>query len=150
MLGCNNSIGFNFESIMSKSITFRNCEPPCSFKFVVRQIMLQISNSLQGRRHFCFDANPYAIGRRDLRRNRNVWAAASSSLSHWQLESTPNRPPSLWMFAPPKIGVSGQQKNLIKPFRIGPQSIKSRHGGIGCGDNANQIVPNSLVQIGFV
>jgi hypothetical protein len=32
----------------------------------VRQIMFQISNSLQGRRHFCFDANPYAIGTRGL------------------------------------------------------------------------------------
>ncbi len=50
--------------------------------------MLLISNSLQGIRHFCFDANPYAIGRRGLRRNRNVWAAASSDLSHLQLEST--------------------------------------------------------------
>jgi uncharacterized protein YggE len=57
-------------------------------KFEVRQNMYLISNSLQGRRHFCFDANPYAIGRRGLRRNRNVWAAASSNLSHLQLEST--------------------------------------------------------------
>src|SRR5664279_5350461 len=59
-----------------------------SFTIEVRQIMHHICNSLQRRRHFCFDANPYAIGRRGLRRNRNVWAAASSELSHWQLEST--------------------------------------------------------------
>src|SRR5271154_883232 len=59
-----------------------------SFTLVVRQIMFQISNSLQGRRHFCSDANPYAIGRRGLRRNRNVWAAAYSDLSHYELEST--------------------------------------------------------------
>ena len=57
-------------------------------KFEVRQNMLLIINSLQRIRHFCFDANPYAIGRRGLRRNRNVWAAASSDLSHLQLEST--------------------------------------------------------------
>jgi hypothetical protein len=56
--------------------------------FEVRQNMLQINNSLQGRRHFCFDANPYAIGRWGFRRNRNVWAAASSDLSHFELEST--------------------------------------------------------------
>ena len=60
----------------------------CSFKFEVRQNMLQISNSLQRRRHFCFDANPYPTGRRGLRRNRNVWTAASSELSHFKLEST--------------------------------------------------------------
>src|ERR1035437_7544357 len=66
----------------------------CDINFEVRQIMLQISNSLQRRRHFCFDANPYAIGRRGLRRNRNVWVAASSELSHFKLESTmPNKPP---------------------------------------------------------
>src|SRR5271154_5502046 len=65
-----------------------------SFTFVVRQIMFQISNSLQGRRHFCSDANPYAIGRRGLRRNRNVWTAAYSDLSHYELESTsPNNSP---------------------------------------------------------
>src|ERR1035437_8038626 len=62
---------------------------PCSFKFEVRQNMLQISNSLQRERHFCFDANPYPTGRRGLRRNRNVWVAASSDLSHFKLESTP-------------------------------------------------------------
>jgi hypothetical protein len=56
-------------------------------KFEVRQNMLLISNSLRAIRHFCFDANPYAIGRRGLRRNRNVWAAVSSDLSHLQLES---------------------------------------------------------------
>ena len=56
--------------------------------FEVRQNMFRISNSLQGRRHFCFDANPYAIGRRGLRRNRNVWAVTSSELSHFELEST--------------------------------------------------------------
>src|ERR1017187_2595170 len=61
----------------------------CSFKFEVRQNMLQISNSLQRERHFCLDANPYPTGRRGLRRNRNVWRATSSDLSHWQLESTP-------------------------------------------------------------
>jgi hypothetical protein len=60
----------------------------CSFKFEVRQNMLQISNSLQRERHFCFDANPYPTGRRGLRRNRNVWVAASSDLSHFKLEST--------------------------------------------------------------
>jgi hypothetical protein len=59
-----------------------------SFTFVVRQIMHHICNSLQRRRHFCFDANPYAIGRRGLRRNRNVWATAYSDLSHYELEST--------------------------------------------------------------
>ena len=47
-----------------------------SFTFEVRQNMLLISNSLHGIRHFCFDANPCAIGRRGLRRNRNVWAVA--------------------------------------------------------------------------
>jgi hypothetical protein len=57
-------------------------------KFEVRQNMLLISNSLHGIRHFCFDANPCAIGRRGLRRNRNVWAVASSDLSHLQLEFT--------------------------------------------------------------
>ena len=60
----------------------------CDINFVVRQIMLQISNSLQRERHFCFDANPYPTGRRGLRRNRNVWRAASSDLSHFELEST--------------------------------------------------------------
>src|ERR1700733_4778800 len=75
-----------------------------SFTFEVRQIMYQIGNSLQRRRHFCFDATPYAIERRGLRRNRNVWAAASSELSHWQLESkTPNKSPeptatASWVF----------------------------------------------------
>src|ERR1039457_5103605 len=69
-------------------------KPTCEFNFVVRQIMYQSSNSLQRRRHFCFDANPYPTGRRGLRRNRNVWRAASSDLSHWQLESkTPNKSP---------------------------------------------------------
>ena len=64
------------------------------FNFEVRQNMLLNSNSLHEIRHFCFDANPYAIGRRGLRRNRNVWAAASSNLSHLQLESTwPNKSP---------------------------------------------------------
>ena len=62
---------------------------PCSFKFEVRQNMLQISNSLQRRRHFRFDANPYPTGRRGLRRNGNVWRAGSSELSHFELESTP-------------------------------------------------------------
>ena len=57
-------------------------------KFEVRQNMLLIINSLQRIRHFCFDANPYAIARRGLRRNRNVWAAASSDLSHFEVEST--------------------------------------------------------------
>ena len=57
-------------------------------KFEVRQNMLLISNSLRAIRHFCFDANPCAIGRRGLRRNRNVWAAVSSDLSHFQLEFT--------------------------------------------------------------
>src|ERR1035437_2175238 len=66
----------------------------CSFKFEVRQNMLQISNSLQRKRHFCFDANPYPTGRRGLRRNRNVWRATSSELSHFKLESTmPNKSP---------------------------------------------------------
>src|ERR1035437_1920275 len=60
----------------------------CSFKFEVRQNMLQISNSLHRERHFCFDANPYPTGRRGLRRNRNVWRATSSELSHLELEST--------------------------------------------------------------
>jgi hypothetical protein len=60
----------------------------CSFKFEVRQNMMLTSNNLQRKRHFCFDANPYAIGRRGLRRNRNVWKAASSELSHFELEST--------------------------------------------------------------
>ena len=56
--------------------------------FEVRQNMLRISNSLQGKRHFCFDANSYAIGRWGLHRNRNVWAAVCSDLSHFELEST--------------------------------------------------------------
>ncbi len=60
-----------------------------SFTFGVRQTMLLISNSLRRIRHFCFDANPYALERRGLRRNRNVWRAASSDLSHFELESTP-------------------------------------------------------------
>ena len=60
-----------------------------SFTIVVRQIMLQISSSLHEIRHFCFDANPYPTGRRGLRRNKNVWAAASFDLSHFELESTP-------------------------------------------------------------
>ena len=65
-----------------------------SFTFEVRQIMFQISSSLQRERHFCSDANPYAIGRRGLRRNRNVWAAPSSDLSHFELECTmPNNSP---------------------------------------------------------
>jgi hypothetical protein len=73
-----------------------------SFKFEVRQIMFQISNSLQGRRHFCFDANPYAIGTRGFRRNRNGWAAASSELSHFELESTlfNNSPPPITPLVP--------------------------------------------------
>ena len=50
--------------------------------------MMFTTNHLQRKRHFCFDANPYAIARRGLRRNRNVWPVASSNLSHWQLEST--------------------------------------------------------------
>jgi hypothetical protein len=60
----------------------------CDFNFEVRQNMMLASNDLQRKRHFCFDANPYAIGRRGLRRNRNVWRAASSDLSHFKLEST--------------------------------------------------------------
>ena len=62
---------------------------PCSFKFEVRQNMMLTSNNLQRKRHFCFDANPYPTGRRGLRRNRNVWRATSSELSHFELESTP-------------------------------------------------------------
>src|ERR1035437_9616825 len=66
----------------------------CSFKFEVRQIMMLVSNDLQRKRHFCFDANPYAIGRRGLQRNRNVWRAPPSELSHFDLESTqPNKSP---------------------------------------------------------
>jgi hypothetical protein len=66
----------------------------CDINFEVRQIMYQIVNGLQRIRHFCFDANPYAIARRGLRRNRNVWAAVSSELSHLQLESKmPNKSP---------------------------------------------------------
>ena len=66
----------------------------CDINFEVRQIMYQIVNGLQRRRHFCFDANPYGIARRGLRRNRNVWAAVSSELSHFELESTwPNTAP---------------------------------------------------------
>ena len=64
------------------------CRLPCDINFEVRQIMYQIVNGLQRRRHFCFDANPYGIARRGLRRNRNVWAAVSSELSHFELEST--------------------------------------------------------------
>ena len=59
-----------------------------SFKFVARQIMDQSSNILQRRRHFCFDANHYPPRRRGLHRNRNVWRAAASDLSHYKLEST--------------------------------------------------------------
>ena len=61
---------------------------PSEINFEVRQNMLQISNRLQRERHFCSDATPYAIGRRGLRRNKNVRAAASSDLSHFELEST--------------------------------------------------------------
>ena len=57
-------------------------------KFEVRQIMHQIGNNLHRERHFCSDANPYAIARRGLRRSRNVCGAASSNLSHFELEST--------------------------------------------------------------
>ena len=56
--------------------------------FEVRQNIPLISNSLHERRHFCFDANPCAKGIWGLRRNRNVWWAASSKLSHFELEST--------------------------------------------------------------
>src|SRR5471030_105254 len=67
---------------------------PFSFTFVARQNMLQISNSLQRKRHFYFDANPYPTGRRGLRRNRNVWRGDSSELSHYKLEfTTPNKSP---------------------------------------------------------
>jgi hypothetical protein len=69
-------------------IAYQTTQNNCDINFVVRQIMLQISNSLQRERHFCFDANPYPTGRRGLRRNRNVCGAASFDLSHWQLEST--------------------------------------------------------------
>ena len=62
---------------------------PSEINFEVRQNMLRISNSLQRRRHFCFDANPYAKGRWGLRRNRNVCATACSDLSHFELESAP-------------------------------------------------------------
>ena len=66
----------------------------CDINFEVRQIMYQIVNGLQRRRHFCFDANPYGIARRGLRRNRNVRVAVSSELSHFELESTlPNKSP---------------------------------------------------------
>ena len=66
--------------------------PTSEFNFEVRQIKLQISSSLQRKRHFCFDANPYAKGRWGLCRNRNVWRAVSSDLSHFELESTyPNQ-----------------------------------------------------------
>jgi len=58
------------------------------FNFVVRQNMHLIINSLHEIRHFCFDANPCTIGRRGLRRNRNVWRAATSDLSHYKLEFT--------------------------------------------------------------
>jgi hypothetical protein len=70
--------------------------------------MFQISNSLQGIRHFCFDANPYAIGRRGLRRNRNVCGATPSDLSHFEVESTqPNNSPE-----PPLIACSGPPSRL--------------------------------------
>jgi len=62
---------------------------PSEFNFEVRQIKLQISSGLQRKRHFCFDANPCAIRRWGLRRNRNVWRAVFSDLSHFELESTP-------------------------------------------------------------
>ena len=66
----------------------------CDFNFEVRQNMMLASNDLQKKRHFCSDANPYAIVRRGLRRNRNVWRAGSSELSHFELESTmPNKSP---------------------------------------------------------
>jgi len=64
------------------------------FKFEVRQNMMFVCNHLQRKGHFCFDANPYAIARRGLRRNGNVWRAASSDLSHFKLEFTqPNKSP---------------------------------------------------------
>ena len=84
---------------------------PGEIKFEVRQNMLLIINSLQRIRHFCFDANPYAIGRRGLRRNRNVWAAASSDLSHLQLESTwPNKSPE-----PTAVGAFSSAIASVKP-----------------------------------
>src|ERR1035437_3051679 len=65
-----------------------------SFTFEVRQNKMRSQSNLQRERHFCFDANPYAIGRWGLRRNRNVCAPASSDLSHFELESTmPNKSP---------------------------------------------------------
>src|ERR1019366_2509966 len=60
-----------------------------SFTFEVRQNKMPISSALRRVRHFCFDANPYPTVRWGLRRNRNVCAAASSDLSHFEVESTP-------------------------------------------------------------
>jgi hypothetical protein len=105
---------------------------PFSFTFVVRQTMLLISNSLRRIRHFCFDANPYAIGRRGLRRNRNVWRAASSDLSHFELESTP--PPEkqdaqtvdnqrnvrvLFLGSLPPAGRGWSANNSLQPTPVG-------------------------------
>src|ERR1035437_10317463 len=87
---------FSWQSSMPNCI-FKSIVLFCSFKFEVRQNMLQISNSLQRERHFCFDANPYPTGRRGLRRKRNVWRATSSELSHFKLESTfLNNPDSIF------------------------------------------------------
>jgi hypothetical protein len=81
-----------FAATFSEVVGVRFMTMLCDINFEVRQIMYQIVNGLQRRRHFCFDANPYGIARRGLRRNRNVWAAVSSDLSHLPLESKqPNK-----------------------------------------------------------
>src|SRR5258706_15416262 len=87
----------------------------CEFTFVVRQIMLHISNSLQRRRHFCFDANHFPRGRRGLRWNRNVWRVASSDLSHWQLESTrPNK-----SLEPTRVGAVDYSRTPVAHLVLG-------------------------------
>ena len=45
---------------------------------------------------------------------------------------------------------SGNHKNSIKPVRVCPGGIECHHYRIGCRDLAIQVVPDVLVQIGFV
>jgi len=59
-----------------------------SFPFEARQNKMPICGDLPGERHFCFDGNQCTTATWGMRRNNNVCAAAASSWSHFQVESS--------------------------------------------------------------
>jgi hypothetical protein len=108
-----------------------------------------ISNSLHEIRHFCFDANPYPIGRRGLRRNRNVWRAASSELSHYKLEFTPHfckKPPTTRTEAGDSFSaLSGAESGLLVGRRC---SVAQTQGGAADPPYQIDYAPTGLGNLG--